>query len=139
MAEDKYQFDWYNSDLDYGVKHMFILGVISMTTCLFCEMTTGKVATQKIYEDDYIFVIHDINPKAKVHLLVIPKVHIPSLLEVQEEHANLMGYVVTSLKNFAKAQNIDSFRTIINTGSDSGQEIAHLHFHLLGGNVLAKF
>lgn len=107
-----------------------------MKSCLFCDMAEGIVATPKIYEDDHIFVIRDIRPKAKTHLLVIPKIHIPSLFDVQEEHSDLMGYIMTSLKNFAKEQNIDSFRTVINAGADSGQEIFHLHFHILGGESL---
>lgn len=103
-----------------------------MTDCLFCNMASGNVAVNKIYEDEQLFVIHDIRPKAKIHLLVIPKLHIPSLASVQEEHSDLLGYVMTSLKNFAKEQGLDSFRTVINTGKGSGQEIFHLHFHLLG-------
>ena len=110
-----------------------------MTSCLFCDMASGKTESKKIYEDDHIFVIRDIRPKAEVHLLVIPKLHIASLLEVQEEHSDLLGYVMTSLKNFAKDQNIDSFRTIINAGAGSGQEIFHLHFHVLGGKKLPGF
>lgn len=110
-----------------------------MADCLFCQMVTGEVPTTKIYEDDTIFVIKDINPKAKVHLLVIPKVHINSLNEVQEEHSALLGYVMTSLKNFAKEQGLEGFRTIINTGPGSGQKIFHLHVHILGGNHLSGF
>ena len=110
-----------------------------MADCLFCQMVEGKIPTDKIYEDDQIFVIKDIRPKAKVHLLVIPKLHIESLIEVKEEHAPLLGYVVTSLKNFAKEQGLDSFRTVVNTGPDSGQVIYHLHFHLLGGGSLPTF
>lgn len=110
-----------------------------MADCLFCKMATGEMEVDKIYEDEHIFVIKDIRPKAKVHLLVIPQIHIPSLLDVQEEHSDLMGYIVTSLKNFAKEQNIDSFRTIVNAGEGSGQEIFHLHFHLLGGGALPTF
>ncbi len=107
-----------------------------MTDCLFCKMAAGTIPTEKIYEDDHIFVIKDIHPKAKVHLLVIPKIHIESLNEVNEAHAPLLGYMVSSLKNFAKEQGLDSFRTIINTGSQSGQTIFHVHFHLLGGTNL---
>ncbi len=107
-----------------------------MTDCLFCKMAAGTIPTEKIYEDDHIFVIKDIHPKAKVHLLVIPKIHIESLNEVNEAHAPLLGYVVSSLKNFAKEQGLDSFRTIVNTGSQSGQTIFHVHFHLLGGTNL---
>lgn len=110
-----------------------------MADCLFCNIIQGKIPADKVYEDDFIFVIKDIRPKAKVHLLVIPKLHIDSLLDAQEEHTQLMGYVVTSLKNFAKEQGLDSFRTIVNTGKGSGQEIFHVHFHLLGGGSLPKF
>jgi len=110
-----------------------------MTDCLFCNMVTGKIPTEMIYEDDSLFVIKDIRPKAKVHLLVIPKLHIDSLATIKEEHATLLGYIMTSLKNFAKEQGLDSFRTIVNTGSGSGQEIFHLHFHILGGSNLPGF
>jgi histidine triad (HIT) family protein len=102
-------------------------------------MATGDVPTEKIYEDNQIFVIKDIRPKASVHLLVIPKLHLDSLAMAEEEHAPLLGYMMTSLKNFAKEQGIDSFRTIINTGKGSGQEIFHLHFHVLGGSNLPGF
>lgn len=110
-----------------------------MADCLFCKMVSGEIATPKIYEDDTIFVIKDINPKAKVHLLVIPKMHINSLNEVQEENAAMLGYVMTSLKNFAKEQGLEGFRTIINTGKGSGQQIFHLHVHILGGGNLSNF
>ena len=104
-----------------------------MKGCVFCKMIDGEIPTEKIYEDDKVFVIKDMFPKAKVHLLVIPKLHIDSLFEVQEEHSDLLGYVMTSLKNFAKEQGLKGFRTIINTGPGSGQQIFHLHFHILGG------
>ena len=106
--------------------------------CLFCKMSKDEIKTEKIYEDDKIFVIKDINPKADTHLLVIPHVHIESLFEINEDHEQLMGYMLNSLKNFAKTQNLDGFRTIINTGKSGGQEIFHIHFHLLGGK-LPKF
>lgn len=110
-----------------------------MTDCLFCNMVSGKTPTTKIYEDDQIFVIKDIRPKARVHLLVIPKIHIDSLLHAEEEQTALLGYVMVSLKNFAKEQGLTSFRTIVNAGEGSGQEIFHLHFHVLGGNNLPGF
>jgi len=99
-------------------------------------MVAGEVPVEKVYEDSQIIVIRDIRPKAPVHLLVIPKVHIDSLAMVQEEHAALLGYMLISLKNFAKEEGIDAFRTLINTGKGAGQEIFHLHFHLIGGTPL---
>lgn len=110
-----------------------------MTDCLFCQMGSGRIPTKKLYEDDQLFVIRDIRPKADVHLLVIPHIHIENLAAVQEEHRPLLGYMLLSLKNFAKEQGLDAFRTIMNTGKGSGQEIFHLHFHLLGGNHLPGF
>lgn len=109
-----------------------------MADCLFCDMVHGKIATDKIYEDDHIFVIKDIHPKARVHLLVIPKLHIDSLADVNEQHSALLGYIMISLNNFAKEQGLNGFRTIINTGADGGQEIFHLHMHLLGGGNLPR-
>lgn len=110
-----------------------------MADCLFCQMVQGKVPTDKIYEDEQIFVIKDIRPKAKVHLLVIPKIHIDSLSEVKEQHSPLLGYMMTSLNNFAKEQGLTGFRTVINTGKSGGQEIFHLHIHLIGGGNLPVF
>lgn len=106
-----------------------------MRDCLFCQMISGEKPTDKIYEDERLFVIKDIRPKAKVHLLVITKNHIESLAEVQEEQAPLLGYMMTSLKNFAKEQGLDAFRVQINVGKAAGQEIFHLHLHLLGGGL----
>ncbi len=103
--------------------------------CLFCKLDKGEIPTEKLYEDDKIFVIKDINPKADTHLLVIPHTHIPSLFEANEEHENLLGYMLNSLKNFAKSQGLDGYRTVINTGASGGQEIFHLHLHLLGGKM----
>ena len=110
-----------------------------MADCLFCQMVKGNIPTTKIYEDDHIFVIKDIHPKAKVHLLIISKRHIENLNAVQEGDSALLGYMMTSLKNFAKEQGLAAFRTIINTGSDAGQQIFHLHLHLLGGGPIASF
>ncbi|HET9843149.1 MAG TPA: HIT domain-containing protein [Gammaproteobacteria bacterium] len=106
--------------------------------CLFCKLDKGEIPTEKLYEDDKIFVIKDIHPKADVHLLIIPHLHIESLLDVNEAHENLLGYMISSLKNFAKTQGISGFKTLINTGKTGGQEIFHLHIHLLGGKKIPK-
>ena len=104
-----------------------------MTDCIFCKISQGIIPSEKIYEDEKIFVIQDIRPKAPVHLLVIPHIHISDLNNTTEAHADLLGYIMTSLKNFAQLKNLTSFRTIINTGAGSGQEVFHLHCHILGG------
>lgn len=106
-----------------------------MTDCIFCRMATGEVPVPKLYEDDSLFVINDIRPKAKVHLLVIAKKHIESLKTVEAADAPLLGHMMMTLKKVAEEQGIPAFRTIINSGQGSGQEIFHLHFHVLSGGT----
>lgn len=89
--------------------------------------------TQFIYEDDQAVVFKDIRPKAKTHVLITAKKHIPSLNSITPEDTKLMGHMVQLLPQVARKMGINSFRTIINTGAASGQEIDHLHFHLLSG------
>jgi len=111
-----------------------------MSDCLFCKILAGKIPSDKIYEDDKMFVFKDINPKADVHLLAIPRVHIESLNEVSDEHDEIMAHMLKQLPKLAKEQGLkDGFRTIINTGKGGGQVVFHLHMHLLGGNNLPGF
>lgn len=114
-----------------------------MSDCLFCKIAAGEIPSKKVYEDDKVFVFWDINPKAAVHLLLIPKVHIASLNELAEknsEHDEMIAHAMKLLPKLAKEQGLDNgFRTIINTGKGGGQVVFHLHMHLLGGNNLAGF
>ncbi len=111
-----------------------------MSDCLFCKIIAGDIPSSKVYEDEQIFVFKDINPKAAVHLLVIPKVHIQSLDHLNEEHQSLIAYMMLSLPELARSQGLeDGFRTIINTGPGGGQEVRHLHIHILGGKGLPGF
>ncbi len=108
--------------------------------CLFCKIIAGSIPSDKIYEDEHIFVFRDINPKAEVHLLVVPKVHFESLNEMQQQHDAIMAHSLRMLPILAKQQGLDTgFRTIINTGKGGGQEVFHLHIHLLGGASLPGF
>ncbi|MET1256337.1 histidine triad nucleotide-binding protein [Aliikangiella maris] len=108
-----------------------------MDDCLFCKINQNQIPSDKVYEDDDVIVIKDIAPKAKVHLLVIPKKHIASLNELLPEDRELMGKIMLLLPELAKAQGLDSgFRTIINTGKGGGQEVFHIHVHLLGGSAM---
>lgn len=109
-----------------------------MSDCIFCKIVAGEMDTKFIYEDELVVVFKDIRPKATTHLLITAKKHIPSLNYLDDNDAKLMGHMVQLLPLIAKQQGIHSFRTIINTGRDSGQEVDHLHFHLLAGN-LPKF
>lgn len=111
-----------------------------MTDCIFCKIITGDIPSAKVYEDEQIFVFKDINPKAAVHLLVIPKIHLDSLDNLTDENQTLVGHMMLKLSELAQAQGLNNgFRTIINTGPDGGQEVGHLHIHILGGKGLAKF
>jgi len=104
------------------------------TDCIFCKIVAGKIPSDQVYSDDKVVVFKDISPKAPVHLLIIPREHIESLQELQEHHQDLMGHMMLLLPKLAKEQGLDGgFRTVINTGSDGGQVVYHLHIHLLGG------
>lgn len=111
-----------------------------MSDCLFCKIAAGEIPADKVYEDDQVIVFKDIYPKAKVHLLVVPREHIESLNEMDAAHDALMAHMMRLLPTLAKEQGLDiGFRTIINTGPGGGQEIFHLHIHLLGGGHLPGF
>lgn len=111
-----------------------------MTDCLFCKIINGDIPSDKIFEDDKVFVFRDINPKAKVHLLMVPREHIASLNELTPAHDALMVHMLRLLPQLALEQGLDTgFRTIINTGKGGGQEVFHLHIHLLGGDDLPGF
>lgn len=111
-----------------------------MSDCLFCKILAGEIPSDKIYEDDKMFVFKDLYPKAEVHLLAIPRLHIESLNEVSDEHDEIMTHMIKQLPKLAKEQGLnDGFRTIINTGEGGGQVVFHLHMHLLGGNNLPGF
>ena len=111
-----------------------------MSDCLFCKILAGEIPSDKVYEDDKVYVFKDIYPKADIHLLMIPREHIDSLNELNESHDGLMGHMMRLLPILAKEQGLDTgFRTIINTGPDGGQEVFHLHVHLMGGSHLPGF
>ena len=111
-----------------------------MSDCLFCKIVAGDIPSNTVYEDDQIIVFKDIDPRAAVHLLAIPKIHIDSLDELTNEHQTLIGHIMLQLPQLAQAQGLDNgFRTIINTGPDGGQEVGHLHIHILGGQGLSSF
>jgi histidine triad (HIT) family protein len=102
--------------------------------CLFCRIARGEVPSRKAYEDDEVLAFHDINPAAPVHLLVIPKLHLDSLFMTGREHEALLGKLMGLAPRLAKEQGCDNgFRVVINNGPDGGQEVYHLHMHILGG------
>lgn len=111
-----------------------------MGDCLFCSIAAGKIPTQTVFADDSVVVFKDIHPRAKVHLLVVPRLHLASLDDLEASHDGLIAHMMRLLPELARAQGLkNGFRTIINTGEGGGQEIAHLHIHLLGGAPLPEF
>ncbi|MDP1594899.1 MAG: histidine triad nucleotide-binding protein [Gallionella sp.] len=105
-----------------------------MSDCLFCKITRGDIPCRKVYEDDEILAFHDINPVAPVHFMLIPKLHLVSLAEADATHAALLGRMLLLVPELARQQGLDQgFRTVINTGRGGGQEIFHLHIHVIGG------
>lgn len=108
-------------------------------SCIFCKINRGEVPAQKVYEDEKVMVFKDIKPKAAVHLLVVPREHIPSLIDVKKKDAPLLSHMMLLLPDLAAEQGLAGFRTVINNGAQGGQEVPHLHIHLLGGPVLPKF
>ena len=105
-----------------------------MNDCLFCKIARGEIPSRKLYEDDEVLAFHDINPVAPVHFMLVPKLHLASLAEAEESHVALFGKMLLLAPKLAKEQGLDNgFRTVINTGKGGGQEIFHLHIHILGG------
>jgi histidine triad (HIT) family protein len=105
-----------------------------MSDCIFCKIVAGEIPCRKVYEDGELLAFHDINPVAPVHFMIIPKAHIASLADTGEEHATLLGRMLVLAPLLAREQGLaDGFRTIINTGRGGGQEVFHLHIHIIGG------
>lgn len=98
--------------------------------CIFCKIINGDFNTEFVYENKYVVVFKDINPKAPIHLLVVPKTHVASLNELEDK--NLMAELLMAVKETTKKIGLKSYKTLINTGKEAGQEIFHLHVHILG-------
>jgi len=102
--------------------------------CIFCKIAAGHIPADKVYEDEELLAFKDIHPAAPVHVLIIPKVHIDSLEQAQASHEALLGRMLTLAPKLAREQGAgNGFRVVINTGPDGGQEVGHLHLHVMGG------
>ncbi len=108
-----------------------------MSECLFCKMVAGQIKPEVVYENDHVLAFKDINPQAPIHLLVIPKVHITTLNELND--TRLGGEILEIAANLAQKFNIaeTGYRTLFNCNRDGGQAVYHLHLHLLGGRQMA--
>lgn len=106
--------------------------------CIFCKIIAGQIPSRKVYEDEDVFAFHDIQPWAPVHFLIVPKKHIISMAHLTAEDAPLMGKIMTLAPKLAQEQGCNpypegGFRVVINTGAEGGQEVHHLHVHVIGG------
>ena len=105
--------------------------------CLFCKIIAGTIPSKKLYEDDLVYAFADIDPKAPVHALIVPRKHIGSLAEATDEDAPLLARMHLAANALAKEHNLSNgYRTVMNTGPDGGQTVSHLHLHLLGGRQM---
>lgn len=106
--------------------------------CLFCKIARGEIPSRKVYEDDEMLAFHDIHPWAPVHFLMVPKLHVPSLAQVDDSHAGLLGRMLALAPRLALQEGCRPYpegghRVVINTGREGGQEVQHLHVHVMGG------
>jgi len=108
--------------------------------CIFCKIAKGEIKSSIVYQDETAVAFPDINPKAPVHLLIIPRKHIESVADLAEDEEKLMGHLVTIARVLAQEQGISEsgYRLVINCGPHGGQMVAHLHIHLLGGRQMGK-
>lgn len=107
--------------------------------CLFCRMASGEIPVEKLHEDDLVFAIRDISPRAPTHVLVIPVAHVASAAEVTDADAPLLARLVEVAGGIAKREGLDGgWRLVSNVGPDAGQSVPHLHVHLLGGRRLGS-
>jgi histidine triad (HIT) family protein len=107
-------------------------------SCLFCKIVDGSIPSTPVYQDEVCYAFADINPKAPVHVLVIPREHIASLAHAGKEHPALLGHLLWAAAEIARAKGLSKgYRAVINNGEDGGQTVDHLHVHLLGGRALS--
>ena len=109
-----------------------------MEDCVFCKIIKGEIPSDKVYEDEDILAFNDINPATPIHVLIIPKKHIENLMKFKPEDYKIMEKILVSVQKVAKKMGVEEkgFRLIANCGPDSGQEVMHVHFHMLAGEKM---
>lgn len=108
--------------------------------CIFCKIIRGEIPSSKVYEDEEILAFNDINPAAPIHILIIPKKHIKSLADMENGDEIIISKIYTKINEIAEKQGFkeNGYRVIVNCGKDGGQEVGHLHFHILAGTQLGE-
>jgi len=109
-----------------------------MSDCIFCKIVSGEIPSSKVYEDENILAFHDIDKKAPVHMLIVPKKHIASVSDTPESDMGIFAELIGAAKKLAALNGLEGgFRLVVNDGADGGQTVAHLHVHLLGGRRMS--
>ena len=109
-----------------------------MADCLFCKIINGNIPSTKIYENEFVYAFADIAPQAPFHAVIVPKQHISSANEINAENSHLIAKIFEAVAEIAKQENLENgYRVVNNCGDDGGQTVGHLHFHVLGGRLLA--
>lgn len=104
--------------------------------CIFCKIVSGEIPSAKVYEDDTVVAFNDLEPQAPVHVLIIPKIHITSMADINEENSGVVAHIFEVAAIIAKEKGLDDgFRVVSNCGDSAGQSVKHLHFHLMGGRT----
>jgi histidine triad (HIT) family protein len=110
-----------------------------MSDCIFCKIIAGEIPSSKVFENDRVYAFRDINPMAPVHVLIVPKLHIPSADGVTGDNSAYVSAIFEAIPEIAKAEGLENgYRVITNCGEDGCQSVKHLHFHLLGGKKLSE-
>ncbi|MBA7695038.1 Purine nucleoside phosphoramidase [subsurface metagenome] len=114
--------------------------MVGKMSCIFCQIVAGKVPSEILYQDEEVIAFRDINPQSPIHLIIIPKRHIPSLAHLSEAESSLIGDMVNVANQLARREGISEsgYRLVINCGEQGGQLVPHLHMHLLGGRKLSN-
>lgn len=106
-----------------------------MTDCIFCKIISGEIPSEKVFEDNKLVAFNDVNPKARVHILIIPKEHIESVKHIENIHKELIGEMFLAAQKIAKDKKLEGYKLVINVGREGGQVVDHLHVHLLSPEV----
>lgn len=109
-----------------------------MNDCIFCKIVSGQITAELVHEDEQVIAFRDLNPQAPVHILIIPRIHIATLNDLNAQHEMLMGHMLLVAQQLAKQEHIDKrgYRTVFNCNSEAGQSVYHIHMHLLGGRPM---
>lgn len=106
--------------------------------CLFCKIAAGEIPSQKVYEDAQMLALRDIEPKAPVHVLLIPKTHLDGVRALTADNAAVVAHIFAKIPEIAASLGVTDYRVVTNNGAAAGQSVQHLHFHLLGGRTLGE-